>query len=166
MESALYLIEANQPVYPLDLTRSMRDQRASMIQTGPQYKFVCQAILQVYKEGKVKPSPEFCQTTTSGSGNSNVTLPISVSGGPTISVSGGPTTTNNNNPPSVTNIVTSTTQAASTWKKEKQRKEYVKPTKISSQSLDMFQIWWKNESQRLINKKKKIRWRPPTWLLW
>ena len=81
MESALYLIEANQPVYPLDLTRAMRDQRASMIQTGPQYKFVCQAILQVYKEGKVKPSPEFCQTTTSGSGNSNVTLPISVSGG-------------------------------------------------------------------------------------
>ena len=104
MESALYLIEANQPVYPLDLTRAMRDQRASMIQTGPQYKFVCQAILQVYKEGKVKPSPEFCQTTTS---NSNVTLPISVSGGPT-------TTNNNNNPPSVTNIVTSTTQAAST----------------------------------------------------
>ena len=109
MESALYLIEANQPVYPLDLTRAMRDQRASMIQTGPQYKFVCQAILQVYKEGKVKPSPEFCQTTTSG--NSNVTLPISVSGGPT-------TTNNNNNPPSVTNIVTSTTQAASTWKKK------------------------------------------------
>ena len=107
MESALYLIEANQPVYPLDLTRAMRDQRASMIQTGPQYKFVCQSILQVYKEGKVKPSPEFCQTTTS---NSNVTLPISVSGGPT--------TTNNNNPPSVTNIVT-TTQAASTWKREK-----------------------------------------------
>ena len=104
MESALYLIEANQPVYPLDLTRAMRDQRASMIQTGPQYKFVCQSILEVYKEGKVKPSPEFCQTTTS---NSNVTLlPISVSGGPT-------TTTNNNNPPSVTSIVT-TTQAAST----------------------------------------------------
>merc|ERR1712008_434310 len=46
MESALYLIEANQPVCPLDLTRAMRDQRASMIQTGPQYKFVCQSILQ------------------------------------------------------------------------------------------------------------------------
>ena len=111
MESALYLIEANQPVYPLDLTRAMRDQRASMIQTGPQYKFVCQAILQVYKEGKVKPSPEFCQTTTS---NSNVTLPISVSGGPT-------TTNNNNNPSSVTNIVTST-QAATSWKKKKREK--------------------------------------------
>ena len=59
MESALYLIEANQPVYPLDLTRIMRDQRASMIQTPAQYRFVCQAILKVYKEGHVKPLPEF-----------------------------------------------------------------------------------------------------------
>ena len=81
METALYLIEANQPVYPLDLTKTMRDQRASMIQTGPQYKFVCQAILQVYKEGKVKPSPEFCQTTTTTSNTA-------------VSVSGA-----NNNPP-------------------------------------------------------------------
>jgi len=80
METALYLIEANQPVYPLDLTKTMRDQRASMIQTGPQYKFVCQAILQVYKEGKVKPSPEFCQTTTTSN------TAVSVSGA-------------NNNPP-------------------------------------------------------------------
>lgn len=63
METALYLIEANQPVYPLDLTRAMRDQRASMIQTPSQYKFVCEAILKVYNEGKVKPLPEFCQTT-------------------------------------------------------------------------------------------------------
>ena len=60
MESALCLIEANQPVYPLDLTRQMRDQRASMIQTPSQYKFVCQAILKVFKEGTVKPLPEFC----------------------------------------------------------------------------------------------------------
>ena len=66
MESALYLIEANQPVYPLDLTREMRDQRASMIQTPGQYKFVCQAILKVYKEGKVKPLPEFCQISGTG----------------------------------------------------------------------------------------------------
>lgn len=62
METALCLIEANQPVYPLDLTRQMRDQRASMIQTPSQYKFVCEAILKVYKEGTVKPLPEFCQT--------------------------------------------------------------------------------------------------------
>ena len=65
METALYLIEANQPVYPLDLTRVMRDQRASMIQTPSQYKFVCQAISKVYKEGQVKPLPEFCQTAAS-----------------------------------------------------------------------------------------------------
>ncbi len=38
MESALCLVEANQPVYPLDLTRQMRDQRASMIQTPSQYR--------------------------------------------------------------------------------------------------------------------------------
>merc|ERR1719433_1910258 len=59
METALYLIEANQPVYPLDLTRIMRDQRASMIQTGAQYRFVCQAILRVFQTAAVKPLPEF-----------------------------------------------------------------------------------------------------------
>ena len=63
METALYLIEANQPVYPLELTRIMRDQRASMIQTPSQYKFVCQAILKVFKEGQVTPLPEFCHPT-------------------------------------------------------------------------------------------------------
>lgn len=63
MESALYLVEANQPVYPLDLTRIMRDQRASMIQTPAQYRFVCQAILKVYKEGHVKPLPEFASVS-------------------------------------------------------------------------------------------------------
>ena len=60
METALCLVEANQPVYPLDLTRQMRDQRASMIQTPSQYRFVCEAILKVYREGRVKPMPEFC----------------------------------------------------------------------------------------------------------
>merc|ERR1712012_1320066 len=38
METAMCLIEANQAVYPLDLTRSMRDQRPAMIQTPSQYK--------------------------------------------------------------------------------------------------------------------------------
>ena len=50
METALYLIEANQPVYPLDLTRVMRDQRASMIQTPSQYKFVCQVIKKIFSQ--------------------------------------------------------------------------------------------------------------------
>lgn len=34
METAECLIEANQPVYPLDIVRDMRDQRAMMIQTA------------------------------------------------------------------------------------------------------------------------------------
>ena len=33
METAACLIESNQAVYPLDLTRTMRDQRPAMIQT-------------------------------------------------------------------------------------------------------------------------------------
>ncbi|XP_053453512.1 tyrosine-protein phosphatase non-receptor type 4 isoform X3 [Nycticebus coucang] len=55
METAMCLIECNQPVYPLDIVRAMRDQRAMMIQTPSQYRFVCEAILKVYEEGFVKP---------------------------------------------------------------------------------------------------------------
>ncbi|XP_075037226.1 tyrosine-protein phosphatase non-receptor type 4 [Mixophyes fleayi] len=55
METAMCLIECNQPVYPLDIVRTMRDQRAMMIQTPSQYRFVCEAILKVYEEGIVKP---------------------------------------------------------------------------------------------------------------
>ncbi|XP_070210282.1 tyrosine-protein phosphatase non-receptor type 4-like isoform X4 [Littorina saxatilis] len=59
METAMYLIEANQPVYPLTIVRQMRDQRAMLIQTSSQYKFVCEAILRVYNEGLVKPVEDF-----------------------------------------------------------------------------------------------------------
>nr|XP_020642237.1 tyrosine-protein phosphatase non-receptor type 3 isoform X2 [Pogona vitticeps]XP_020642238.1 tyrosine-protein phosphatase non-receptor type 3 isoform X2 [Pogona vitticeps] len=55
METAMCLIERNQPVYPLDIVRKMRDHRAMMVQTSSQYKFVCEAILHVYKEGIVRP---------------------------------------------------------------------------------------------------------------
>ncbi|VDI68836.1 tyrosine-protein phosphatase non-receptor type 4 [Mytilus galloprovincialis] len=55
METAMCLVEANQPVYPLSIVRQMRDQRAMLIQTASQYKFVCEAILKVYHEGIVKP---------------------------------------------------------------------------------------------------------------
>ena len=51
METAMCLIEANEPVYPLDIVRTMRDQRPMLIQTSAQYKFVCEAIIRVY-EGK------------------------------------------------------------------------------------------------------------------
>ncbi|XP_071978138.1 tyrosine-protein phosphatase non-receptor type 4 isoform X2 [Engystomops pustulosus] len=56
METAMCLMECNQAVYPLDIVRTMRDQRAMMIQTPSQYRFVCEAILKVYEEGLVKPS--------------------------------------------------------------------------------------------------------------
>ncbi|XP_075442068.1 tyrosine-protein phosphatase non-receptor type 3 isoform X2 [Ascaphus truei] len=55
METAMCLIEQNQPVYPLDIVRQMRDQRAMMVQTSSQYKFVCEAILRVYKDCLVRP---------------------------------------------------------------------------------------------------------------
>lgn len=34
METALCLIETNQPVFPLDIVRQMREQRLGMIQTA------------------------------------------------------------------------------------------------------------------------------------
>ena len=37
METASCLIEANEPVYPLDIVRTMRDQRAMLIQTSVNY---------------------------------------------------------------------------------------------------------------------------------
>ncbi|XP_051978355.1 tyrosine-protein phosphatase non-receptor type 4b isoform X2 [Xyrauchen texanus] len=55
METAMCLIENGQSVYPLDIVRTMRDQRAMMIQTPSQYRFVCEAILKVYEEEIVKP---------------------------------------------------------------------------------------------------------------
>ncbi|KAF4521553.1 hypothetical protein B566_EDAN001273 [Ephemera danica] len=59
METAMCLIEANEPVYPLDIVRSMRDQRAMMIQTPSQYRFVCESVQRAYQEKLVKPLPEF-----------------------------------------------------------------------------------------------------------
>uniref|UniRef100_A0A672TC65 Tyrosine-protein phosphatase n=1 Tax=Sinocyclocheilus grahami TaxID=75366 RepID=A0A672TC65_SINGR len=55
METAMCLMECGQPVYPLEIVRTMRDQRAMMIQTPSQFKFVCEAIMKVYEEGLVKP---------------------------------------------------------------------------------------------------------------
>nr|CAD7455314.1 unnamed protein product [Timema tahoe] len=60
METAMCLIEANEPVYPLDIVKAMRDQRAMMIQTAIQYRFVCESVHRAYTEGSAKPLPEFC----------------------------------------------------------------------------------------------------------
>ncbi|XP_065205473.1 tyrosine-protein phosphatase non-receptor type 4 [Planococcus citri] len=59
METAMCLIEANEPVYPLDIVRQMRDQRVMMIQTPSQYRFVCSCVHYAYTEGLVKPLAEF-----------------------------------------------------------------------------------------------------------
>ena len=56
METAICLIEANEPIYPIELLKTMRDQRALLIQTADQFDFVCSAIYKVYIEGIVKPS--------------------------------------------------------------------------------------------------------------
>ncbi|KAM4601745.1 tyrosine-protein phosphatase non-receptor type 4-like [Polymixia lowei] len=56
METALCLLEGGQPVYPLDIVRTMREQRAMMIQTPSQYRFVCEAVLKVYENGLVEPA--------------------------------------------------------------------------------------------------------------
>ncbi|XP_071811494.1 tyrosine-protein phosphatase non-receptor type 4-like isoform X1 [Apostichopus japonicus] len=59
METAMCLIETNDPIYPLDIVRRMRDQRAMLIQTTAQYKFVCEAIIRVYMDGIVQPLDEY-----------------------------------------------------------------------------------------------------------
>ena len=68
METALCLMEANDPVYPLDIVRAMRDQRAMLIQTNEQYKFVCDAVIRVFREGLVKPLPELASIVGGGGG--------------------------------------------------------------------------------------------------
>lgn len=59
METAMCLIESNEPIYPIEILKSMRDQRAMLIQTSSQFNFVCNAISRVYKEGIVQPLKEF-----------------------------------------------------------------------------------------------------------
>lgn len=59
METAMCLIEANEPIYPLEILKNMRDQRAMLIQTAGQFNFVCSAIYKVYKEGMIRPLKEF-----------------------------------------------------------------------------------------------------------
>ncbi|KAK1895322.1 Tyrosine-protein phosphatase non-receptor type 3 [Dissostichus eleginoides] len=50
METALAQLDGGQPVFPLDIVKTVRDQRAMMVQTTSQFQFVCEAILRVYKE--------------------------------------------------------------------------------------------------------------------
>ncbi|XP_065315923.1 tyrosine-protein phosphatase non-receptor type 4-like isoform X2 [Gordionus sp. m RMFG-2023] len=58
METGMSLIEAYQPVYAWEIVKVMRDQRCMLIQTTSQYKFVCEALLKVWKEGIIQPNHE------------------------------------------------------------------------------------------------------------
>lgn len=49
MDTALALMEAKEPVYPLDIVQAMRDQRACMVQNVSQYRFVCECICAAYR---------------------------------------------------------------------------------------------------------------------
>lgn len=50
METGLSLLDRGKPVFPLEIVKTLRDQRAMMVQTTCQFQFVCEAILRVYKE--------------------------------------------------------------------------------------------------------------------
>ncbi|KAG5895022.1 hypothetical protein JTB14_014761 [Gonioctena quinquepunctata] len=50
METALCLMEAGEPVYPLEIVKTMREQRAMMIQNASQYRFVCESVHAAYSE--------------------------------------------------------------------------------------------------------------------
>uniref|UniRef100_A0A8C6V1B3 protein-tyrosine-phosphatase n=1 Tax=Neogobius melanostomus TaxID=47308 RepID=A0A8C6V1B3_9GOBI len=56
METGLSLLDQGRPVFPLEIVRTLRDQRAMMVQTTCQFQFVCEAILRVYKEKNEGPS--------------------------------------------------------------------------------------------------------------
>lgn len=59
METGICLIEANQPVYPLELVRIMRNQRAMLIQTSTQFRFVCEALHRVFRDHIVRPLDQY-----------------------------------------------------------------------------------------------------------
>lgn len=72
METALCLIEANEPIYPIEILRNMRNQRAMLIQTSQQFKFVCDTIYKVYKQGLVKPLKQFRNPSSGVNGVASV----------------------------------------------------------------------------------------------
>ncbi|XP_026471703.1 LOW QUALITY PROTEIN: tyrosine-protein phosphatase non-receptor type 4-like [Ctenocephalides felis] len=50
MDTALCLMQNDEPIYPLDIVQAMRDQRAMMIQNASQYHFVCESIYTAYRQ--------------------------------------------------------------------------------------------------------------------
>ncbi|XP_058055013.1 tyrosine-protein phosphatase non-receptor type 4 [Anopheles bellator] len=54
MDTALALMEAREPIYPLDIVQAMRDQRPCMVQNVGQYRFVCECICAAYLQQATK----------------------------------------------------------------------------------------------------------------
>uniref|UniRef100_T1H1U7 Tyrosine-protein phosphatase domain-containing protein n=1 Tax=Megaselia scalaris TaxID=36166 RepID=T1H1U7_MEGSC len=50
MDTALAFMEMKEPIYPLDVVRTMRDQRPCMVQNVGQYRFVCECISAAYRK--------------------------------------------------------------------------------------------------------------------
>uniref|UniRef100_A0A6P7GN49 protein-tyrosine-phosphatase n=1 Tax=Diabrotica virgifera virgifera TaxID=50390 RepID=A0A6P7GN49_DIAVI len=58
METALCLMEVSEPVYPLEIVKTMREQRAMMIQNASQYRFVCESVHAAYSDKINVPKSE------------------------------------------------------------------------------------------------------------
>ncbi|XP_072382863.1 tyrosine-protein phosphatase non-receptor type 4 isoform X1 [Diabrotica undecimpunctata] len=58
METALCLMEVSEPVYPLEIVKTMREQRAMMIQNASQYRFVCESVHAAYGDKINVPKSE------------------------------------------------------------------------------------------------------------
>lgn len=52
IETGLGLIDVGEPVYPIELIREMRQQRASFIQTQLQFRFCCETLIKYYYSEK------------------------------------------------------------------------------------------------------------------
>jgi len=50
METAICIMEAGEPIYPIRILQDMRRQRAMLIQTSSQFKFVAEAICKVFDQ--------------------------------------------------------------------------------------------------------------------
>lgn len=50
METAICIMESGEPIYPIKILEEMRRQRAMLIETTSQFKFVACAICKVYDQ--------------------------------------------------------------------------------------------------------------------
>ncbi|GIX81884.1 tyrosine-protein phosphatase non-receptor type 4 [Caerostris darwini] len=61
VETALAYMDADEPIYPLELLKTMRNQRVMMVQTAIQYKFICEALLKAYNDRCKRMEEEECE---------------------------------------------------------------------------------------------------------